>query len=148
MDVKVEIRGLRELASAFKAVDAGLPRQLRTEYLGVARVVADRIAGRVSRGSSGRAAGSIKPRASQRGASIAAGGSAAEYYPWLDFGGSVGKGHRPGVPWSGSIRRDAPDGGRYIYPTIAGSGDEIREGTEAAIKRAAEAAGFETKEGL
>lgn len=148
MDVKVEVRGLRELNAAFRGMDKELNRQLRRSFLEIARMVATRASSKVPRGPSGKAARSIRPRATQKGAGVTKGDANTPYYPWLDFGGSVGKGHRPRIPWSGSVKRDAPKGGRYIYPTIAESTTEIREAVVDAIERAADTAGFETKAGL
>ena len=50
------------------------------------------------------------------------GGTAAPYFPWLDFGGTTGKGHQPGVKGSGSVERlpwmGTSGEGRYVYPAI------------------------------
>lgn len=128
MGAVVQVRGLREVTSALRAVDKELPKGLREEFLPIARRVADDASSRVPR-RSGDAAGSVKPRASQRGAGIAFGGNAAPYFPWLDFGGTTGKGHRPGVGGSGSVERDwlgRPRGeGRYVYPAIRDNEDGI-----------------------
>lgn len=120
----VQVKGLREVASALRSVDKALPKQLREEFLPIARQVAGDAASRVPR-DSGKAARSIKPRASQRGAGIAFGGPSAPHYPWLDFGGSTGKGHRPGVADSGSVKRDFIPGGRYVYPAIMANEEDI-----------------------
>jgi hypothetical protein len=137
-DVKVVMHGIRELSGALRRVDARLPGEIRAEFRGVADQVAAKVASKVPR-RSGRAAASVKGRASGRNASIVAGGRAAPHFPWLDFGGSVGRGHRPRVPWSGAIRRDwrgKPGGeGRYIYPTIREERDEIIEGADQAVER-------------
>ena len=150
-DVKVEVRGIRELAAAFKKIDAELAAQLKTRFLALAQHVVGKAQAKMEFGS-GPAAGSVKARGSTRGASIAFGGSAAPYYPWLDFGGSVGKGHQPGKAFSGSVKRTwlgNPAGeGRYVYPAISESKPETIAAIDAAIKSAAEGAGFETKGGL
>lgn len=133
--VRVEVRGLAELSRAFKAVDTDIPKELRDAL----KVIAERVVGvaqqRMPFGS-GKAAKSVKPRATAKGAGIAFGGTAAPYMPWLDFGGSVGRGHQPGKAWSGAIKRDwkgVPTGeGRYVYPAIS----EQREDTIAAIEEA------------
>lgn len=124
----VQVRGLKEVQKALKAIDKDLPKGLRTEFLVVARAVVGTAQRDVPR-RTGAAASSIRPRASQTGAGIAFGGNAAPYFPWLDFGGSTGKGHRPGVKDSGSVKRDwlgNPAGeGRYVYPAIRAHEDDI-----------------------
>lgn len=125
-----------------KETDAALPRQLRKYLLPVARMVASGAAAKVER-DSGAAAGSLSASAGQSGASVLFGGSKAPYYPWLDFGGSVGRGHQPGHPWSGSVRRDFITGGRYVYPTIEANREEIEQAALEAVTRAARDADLE-----
>ena len=144
MAAQVQIRGIRELRSAFKRVDAEIPKELRKVLKDIALSVVAGIAAKVPR-VSGKAARSVRARSSQTGAAIAVGGATAPYYPWLDFGGTVGRGHRPGVPWSGSVHRDMPVGGRYVYPTIAEKRDDIDRAVEAALVRASHIAGFEVR---
>lgn len=136
---RVEVRGLRELSGAFRQIDVNLQRQLKTELMAVAQMVAGRAAAKVPK-VSGAAAASITPRSSVRGAGIAFGGTRAPYYPWLDFGGRVGR--------RKSIYRDMIQGGRYVYPAIGESRDDIEEGVEEAVNKAAKAAGFETRIGV
>lgn len=136
VETKVRILGLRELQSAFKKVDSDIPKELKTSFLRIATDVAGKAAAKVPH-RTGRAASSIRPRASQRGAGIAFGGSAAPYYPWLDFGGRVGR--------NKSIYRDLVVGGRYIYPTIAEEKDAIEKAAEDAVESAAHSAGFEVR---
>lgn len=139
MDVSVKITGLRELGRAFRQMDVDLPKELKAEFLPVAQRVVGVVQQRMPH-RSGRAQGSVKARASARGASIAAGGRAAPYYQWLDFGGSVGRNR--------SVKRTMPKGGRYIYPAIAESRDEIVKGADEAVAKVARSAGFGTRGGL
>lgn len=145
-NVKVEVRGIKELNKAFRQVDSELPKELRAAFL----VIAQRVVGTAQQRmphKTGRAQLSVKPRASQRGAAIAFGGSKAPYMPWLDFGGSVGRGHVPGQAWSGSIKRDwrgVPTGsGRFVYPAISQEREATAEAALDAVEGAAEKAGFE-----
>jgi hypothetical protein len=139
-EYKIEVRGIRELQRAFKAIDAELPKELRQGFLGIAQRVAANASGRVPR-VSGRAAGSIKPRASQRGAGIAFSdvGGSVPYFPWLNFGGRVGR--------NNSIERERVTPDRYIYTAIGAMKDETREAAEKAVTDAAHNAGFETRIG-
>lgn len=152
MSAAIEVRGLREVTSAFRKVDKDIPKGLRAQFLPIAQRVASGAASKANadfKNPTGKAVGSIRPRASQRGAAIAFGGTAAPYFPWLDFGGSTGKGHRPGASWSGSVKRDwmgRPVGeGRYIYPAISEQSDEIEKAAEDAVLNVAKAAQLEVK---
>lgn len=127
---------MKELNRAFKQVDANLPKELRLAFKQIASDVASRAARKVPR-VTGNAASSITPRASGSSAGIAFGGSRAEYYPWLDFGGRVGR--------SRSVYRDVISGGRYVYPTIAESRDDIGRMADDAIQLVARRADFETR---
>ena len=147
-DYHVEIRGIRELSKAFGRMDPDLRRELKNRFRGIAEAVARRARGKVDR-RSGRAASSIKGRGSNQGAAVAFGGSRAPYLPWLDFGGSTGRGHRPGVYWSGSIKREwkgVPVGeGRYVYPAISEERGDTQRVAEEAVRLVAQRAGFEVR---
>lgn len=84
-----------------------------------------------------------------RGATVTFGGARAPWYPWLEFGGSVGRGHRRGKPWSGSVKRDwlgAPGGsGRYLFPALAAVKAECLAEAADALGGAAHDAGFEVQ---
>jgi hypothetical protein len=144
MAAMVQVKGLREVQWALRKVDKDIPKGLRQELLPAARKVQDDIRSRVPM-QSGKARGSVRARASQRGASIAVGGNSAPYYPWLDFGGSTGKGHKPGVSGSGSVKRDMPKGGRYLYPAIAANEDMLEKAATDAVVNLAKRAQFEVK---
>jgi len=139
MESKVEIRGIKELGRAFKQIDDDLAPELKSRFMGIASDVATTAQGKVPR-ISGKAAGSIKPRASVRGASIAFGGTAAPYMPWLNFGGRVGR--------RKSIVRERVTPDRYIYTTIGQKRDDISDAADDAIVDVARHAGFETGKGF
>jgi hypothetical protein len=131
----VKIKGLRELQGAFRTVDRGLPKELREHFMDIATKVASVAASKVPR-RTGAAAGSIKPRATQKSASVAFSDSDGKvpYYPWLEFGGRVGR--------QASIKRPFNREGNYVYPTIASQSDEIGRQAEAALEVVAEQARF------
>jgi hypothetical protein len=146
--VSVRIVGLAEVNRALRQVaDKVGGDGLKAALLGIAGKVATSARGKVPAGGSGKAAGSIQPHSTSRGASISFGGQAAPYMPWLDFGGSVGRGHVSGQAWSGAIKRDwmgRPVGeGRYVYPAISGAREETVQAVLNAIVEAALAADFE-----
>jgi len=148
--VEVKVEGLRELARGFKELEDDLPKALKGELLKVADAAAGMVQQRMPF-VSGDAARSVKPRSSTAGASIAVGGRAAPYYPWLDFGGSTGRGHRPGVGGSGAIKREwlganvISPAGRYLYPAIVEHREEIEEAALEAVERASRKADFEVR---
>lgn len=142
---EIEVRGLREVQLAFRQIDKEIPKGLRAELLPIAGMVVAGVQQKVPF-VTGAAARSVRPRASQRGAGIAFGGNAAPYFPWLDFGGTTGKGHRPGQRYSGSVKREwlgRPADGRYVYPTIEEHRDEIEKAVEEAVVAIAKRIQFE-----
>jgi len=149
---EVNVRGLREVAGAFRAVGHGLPKELQQGLKKVADHVIGTAQQRMPFGT-GEAAASLRPRATQRGAGIAfpAGGTPwqgvkADYYPWLDFGGTTGRGHVSNGHngYGGSIKRDRVKGGRYLYPAIAESREYIAEQVDIVVERISKEAGFTT----
>ena len=148
VEIIYDVRGIPELSRALKAVDADLYKALR---LGM-KAIADHVVGIAQQRMpyvTGTAARSVRPRATAKGAAIAfprgADQGGADYYPWLDFGGSTGRGHKVGQAWSGSIIRDTPKGGRYVYPAIAESRDYIGRTAYDLIEDVARRNGFGTE---
>ena len=148
MDVKIRAVGIAELRKALKQVSADLPGDLKNGFARLANKVAEAIRPKVP--GTGRAASSIKGRGTAKGGAIVFGGSKAPHFPWLDFGGSVGRGHVPGRAWSGAIKREwrgIPKGeGRYVYPTIREKREDIIKEADDVLASIAARAGFETRE--
>jgi hypothetical protein len=132
---KIQIAGLREFQSALRDMDAGYPKLLRAVFNRATEIVIDYARPRIPR-KTGRAAGSLKARSSQREARIAAGGRAAPWYPWLDFGGG---GKRPGRP----PRRRYISGGRYIWAGYERRQTDITEIMSSGLAQLARDAGLE-----
>ena len=103
----IRVSGLREFQAGIRRMDQKLPRQIRVVLNDAGEAVVRSTRARMPR-RSGRAASSIKMASSQREARIKAGGGKAVYYPWLDYGGSVGR--------RGSVKRPFIREGRYLYP--------------------------------
>jgi hypothetical protein len=142
-EYKVQVKGVKEMVKALKALDADLPKQLRKSFLVIAGKIADRIRSGVPVGPTGHAAGSVKARATQRGASVVGGGAAAPYYPWLDFGG--GRKHARGVQPGGSpgsFRRTYFKEGRYMFPVIHDELEDTLAAAQQALRDAAKSAGW------
>lgn len=125
MPAEYYLHGLKEFKAALRQIDSQFGGELRKALNEVAQVVVDQARPQVPRGRTGRARESMKPGSSQNAAQIKVGGTVAPYYPWLDFGGSVGRGHRPGVGNSGSVKRPFIKKGRYVYPTAEAKRDEL-----------------------
>lgn len=102
----IKIEGLNQFVKNLKTLDRNLPKAVRLAFNEAADVVVDDAHPRIPR-KSGRARGSVKARSTQTNARVVGGGNRASYYPWLDFGGRVGRRH--------SVIRPKVADGRYIY---------------------------------
>lgn len=142
-EARIEVRGVKDLQKALRQIDKDLPKELAVGLAEASEIVANAARPLVPR-RSGAAAASIKVKKSQRSAQIAVGGSKAEYFPWLDFGGSTGPGHVPGQTGSGAVKRSIIPEGRYIYPTLRKKGPEVKAKIDEVLRKMAVKAGFET----
>jgi len=136
MTEPLKIEGLREFSRGLKAMDNDLPKQLRRGLNEVADEVIDLAASRVPL-RTGAARRSLKSKSTRTLVRASGGSSRVPYYPWLDFGGRVGKNNSVVRPF---LRR-----GRYLYPAydeMKASG-EFEEKLEAVIRRLADGAGIE-----
>lgn len=102
----IKVSGLREFQRNLKKLDKELPKALRLAFNGAAQVVVEDARPKVAR-RSGKAAASVKARSTQTASRVVGGGNKAPYYPWLDFGGKVGRNR--------SVTRPFLKSGRYIY---------------------------------
>lgn len=134
MPEHVQVTGIKELQRALRQMDSDLPKQLRVALNNAGQLVVDWAQPRVAK-RSGRAAGSIKLRSSQREAKIAAGGRRAPYYPWLDYGGNAG-------PGKGNYRTFRKEG-RYIYPGVRENKDKIQAALQTELSKLIAASGLE-----
>lgn len=132
---KIQVAGLRDFQRQLKAMDAGLPKQLRLALNEASNEVIDYAQPRIPR-RSGAAAGSLKARSSQREARVGVGGRRAPYYPWLDFGG---EGRVKGRPAARPFIRS----GRYVYKGLEVRRDRITEIMSQALSQLARDAGLE-----
>jgi hypothetical protein len=102
----IGIEGLAEFSRNLRKLDSELPKALRLALNEAADLVVDEARpGIPSR--SGRAKRSVRKASTRTAVRVRGGGARAPYYPWLDFGGRVGKGR--------SIERPFLKEGRYIY---------------------------------
>lgn len=130
----IKINGLRDLQAALRQMDGESQKQLRVVLNRAAELVIDKARPRVPV-DSGAAKSSLKARSGQREAKVVGGGRKAPYYPWLDFGGKVGR--------NKSIERKFISSGRFIYPAYKSQQDEILKALEKGIVELAQGAGLE-----
>ena len=134
MTAHVQVVGLKEFQRSLKAIDRDLPKALRLALNDAGNIIVDQAVPRIPR-RKGRAAKSVKARSTQKMVRVVGGGNRAPYYPWLDFGGSVGKRR--------SVKRPFLTKGRYIYDAFFRNRDEFVERLEGNLRDVARAAGIE-----
>jgi hypothetical protein len=135
MVAKIEVTGLREFQRALKAMDAGMPKQLRLALNEASKEVIDYAEARFPK-RTGRAAASLKARSTQKAARVGLGGSKAPYAPWLDFGGEGRVKGRPAA-------RPFIKSGRYVYKGLEVRRERITEIMSEALTQLAKDAGLE-----
>src|SRR6266516_6672861 len=86
----IRIDGLAEFTRNLRKLDAEVPKALRVALNGCAEIVLGYARPRVP-SRSGRAASTLRARSTRTAVRVSAGGRRAPYYPWLDFGGRVGR---------------------------------------------------------
>jgi hypothetical protein len=128
----IKISGLKEFQKALRDMDADLPKQIKIALNQASELVIRYAKPKIAH-RSGAAARSLKVRSSAKAARIAAGGRAAPYYPWLDFGGKIPRGGT----------RAFYTQGRYIYPGLKANRDEITKALEVALSDLARGAGLQ-----
>lgn len=131
---KINVKGIPELQKALRQIDKDLPKELAAGLAEAADIVATAARPKVPV-KTGAAAASIKVKKSQRSASLAVGGTKAPYFPWLDFGGKVGR--------NKSVRRYFLKGGRFVYPALKDKDKQVRAKVDEVLERMALKAGFE-----
>jgi len=131
---RIDVEGLNQFVKGIKAVDRELAKDMRRGLNQAIDLVVDVARADVPR-RSGRAAKSLRSASTQTAARIVAGGQRAPYYPWLDFGGRVGRGR--------SVQRKFYSDGRYIFPALARTRPDVERLVMAAIAATGAAEGIE-----
>lgn len=132
-DLSVRVDGLDDLRRGLRKVDKGLSRGLGQAGKNAAKIVADAARGEVPQ-RSGSAAQSVRALADRGGGAVKAGGPKAPYYPWLDFGGRVGRQKATVRPFRKS--------GRYIFPALEKHRDDVVREFERLVAAVIRDAGF------
>lgn len=130
----IKIDGWAEFNRNIRKMDSDLPKMLRLVANDAANIVVDWARPRVPT-QSGTAARTVKAKSTRTEARVQGGSKSAPYYPWLDFGGRVGR--------KRSVAREFVKEGRYIYAGLAATNDEVHMALIGGLLQVAEAAGIE-----
>lgn len=131
----IRVAGLREVQKALKDLDGESQKELRLTLNEAAGIVVRGAQRRVPV-RTGVARASIRATSGQREARVSAGGRRAAYFPWLDYGGRVGR--------NNSASRTFIKGGRYVYPAYSDEYTNIRRLLEKRLTTLLESKGIET----
>jgi hypothetical protein len=132
---RVKIEGLDEFRRSLDTMRSGLPKMVQMALGEVLGEVVDYARPRMPK-RTGRAAQSLRAKASARTASVTMGGPAAPYAPWLDFGG---QGRRKGRPPARPFLKQ----GRYVYKALAVRQNDIDDIMSAGLDQLARGAGLD-----
>lgn len=130
----IKIEGLAQFTKNLKTLDRDLPKALRMAFNTAADVVVQDARPRIPT-KSGKAKASVKARSTATASRVVGGSTRVPYYPWLDFGGRVGR--------SKSVRRPFLKEGRYIYRAYFSNQARYAELVETALLDVARQAGVE-----
>lgn len=133
----IEVEGLQRLSRSLRALGDDAPKALRIAGNSAAKIVVDAAKPRVPLGPAkgGHARNSIKAASTRTQARVSAGGKKFSYYPWLDFGGSVGPGK--------ASKRPFLKEGRYIWKAFADHRLDVEDELRTQLEDIASRAGLE-----
>lgn len=134
----IKITGLAEFNRALRQVDKDLPKVLRQALNTGAGLVVEWAQPRVP-SKSGKARRSVRATSTRTAAKVTGGGTRVPYYPWLDFGGRVGR--------KRSVHRAFDASGRYIYPGYQARREEINQALVDELIAVADQAGLVIDDG-
>lgn len=130
----IKVDGLAKFSRDLRKVDAELPKGLRVSFNKAAGIVVDWAQPRVPR-RSGRASRSVKARSTRTAVRVAAGGPRVPYFPWLDFGGKVGRRR--------SVDRPYKKSGRYLWAGYAANRDQVADVMADELRKVASSTGWD-----
>lgn len=136
----IRIVGLREFNRNLRRMDKDLPKGLKRAGDQAAQLVVNEARPRVplGPGRGGHARSSVKAASTRTAARVRGGGRKFPYYPWLDFGGRVGRNR--------SVRRPYLTEGRYIWSAFADRRRAVQDTLQDALVGVARSAGVEVRE--
>ncbi len=136
---EVRVRGGARLMAELGVFGRSLPRVVKQAAREAALPVASDAKTRMPTGPAkgGHARSSIRVATSRGGVAIRGGGRRFEYYPWLEFGGRVGR--------RKSVHRTRIKAGRYLYPSLVANRPAIERNMNRLIVRAALSSGLNAR---
>lgn len=145
----LRVEGLNDLAKRLKGLDPEFHKALRPALNDAAEIVV-KIARPLVPVRTGKGRKSIKVSSTSKEARVAEGGTSAPYMPWLDYGGTVGRG-RVGKSGNagfvaGSTKRPFIKEGRYVYPAYRSQRHNIVRLLDKRLNAVVEAAGLKVDE--
>lgn len=132
----IKINGLKELSRQLKAAPGEAEKMIKPALNEAAQIIVNVARPKIPT-LTGAARSSLSVKSTARESRVQAGGTKAPYYPWLDYGGKIGR--------NGSISRPFDKGGRYIYPAYAQEHANIMRLLEQRIAEAVAAAGLDVE---
>lgn len=135
-DDPIQVEGLVNFQRALKNMEDGLQKELRVMFNDASELVTD-VARRKVPTRTGKAKASLKSASGQREAAVKGGGRRVSYYPWLEFGGRVGRAKGTARPFI--------KGGRYIYPAWTRERTNVLDAVTEGIVDLARRAGLEAE---
>lgn len=133
----IRVDGLTDFRKKVKKLSPNVAKNFRKELKGVAEIVAADARAHTPV-VTGHAAASVRATTSGSNVAVRAGGDAAPYYPWLDFGGLL----KPTGGRRNYIERERIKKGRYLYVAIDRHHDELMGAAQTAIEHAARDSGL------
>ena len=134
--IETRVEGLKELNRALKMANAELPKQMRLALNEAADLIVQGAVPNIPT-RTGRARRSVRAASTRTLSRVAGGSNRVPYYPWLDFGGRVGRAR--------GVDRQFRKRGRYIYKAYfrAKESGEFEGVLEEAVRRVLKAATLE-----
>lgn len=130
----IKVEGLAQFARSLKKLDADLPKTVRLANNEAAEVVVKYTLPLVPT-RSGKAKRTVKAISTRTEGRARGGSKGAPYYPWLEFGGRVGRKHATARPY---VKQ-----GRYLYPSYLSHRAEVFKVLVNALAKVAREAGLE-----
>ncbi|MCG3757370.1 hypothetical protein [Amycolatopsis sp. Poz14] len=132
----IRVEGWRELSRSLRRVNTELPKGLRLAANSAAQLVVNEAKPRVpvGPGKGGHASSSIKAASTRTAARVQGGGAKYPYYPWLDFGGKVGR--------KKAVSRPFMKTGRYLWKSYADQQERVAQKLDDALRSVVEGAGI------